>query len=156
MVEVDGVPHRVSRDDGGVVRVPGPALVVAIPVSTGDMVEAGDVVAVVEAMKMESSLTAPFRGRIKRVFVGENVHVGAQAALVALEAIEQPAQPSPGERLSFASLTASGDTAADPAGRTCTGWSGWCSATTLVPWKWNVRSPTCMASAPTCSRATRR
>ena len=50
-------------------------------------------VAVVEAMKMESSLTAPFRGRIKRVFVGENVHVGAQAPLVALEAIEQPAQP---------------------------------------------------------------
>ena len=114
VVEVDGVPHRVSRDDGGVVRVPGPALVVSIPVSTGDMVEAGDVVAVVEAMKMESSLTAPFRGRVKKVFVGENVHVGAQAPLVALEAIEQPAQPSPGERLSFASLTASGDTAADP------------------------------------------
>ena len=116
VVEVDGVPHRVSRDDGGVVRVPGPALVVAIPVSPGDMVEAGDVVAVVEAMKMESSLTAPFRGRIKRVFVGENVHVGAQAPLVALESDEQRAQGPLGGRLSFASLSTSSAAAPDPCG----------------------------------------
>ncbi len=114
VVEVDGVPHRVSRDDGGIIRVTGSALVVSIPVSPGDMVEAGDVVAVVEAMKMESSLTAPFRGRVKHVFVGENVHVGGQAPLVALEAIGEPAQPPPGERLSFASLTVSGDAAPDP------------------------------------------
>jgi len=69
LVEVDGVPHRISRDDGGLVRAPSPALVVSVPVSPGDIVEAGDVVAVAEAMKMESSLTAPFRGRVKRVLV---------------------------------------------------------------------------------------
>jgi acetyl/propionyl-CoA carboxylase alpha subunit len=114
VVEVDGVPHRVSRDDGGIVRAPGSALVVSIPVSPGDTVEAGDVVAVVEAMKMESSLTAPFRGRVKQVYVGDNVHVGAQAPLVALEAIEQPAEAPRGERVSFASLAASGDAAPDP------------------------------------------
>lgn len=111
LVEVDGVPHRVSRDDGGIVRSPGPALVVSIPVSPGDTVEAGDVVAVIEAMKMESSLTAPFRGRVKQVFGGENVHVGARAPLLALEAIQQGAPEPPGERLSFASLTAPGDIA---------------------------------------------
>ena len=32
LVEVDGVAHRVSRDEGGVVRSPAPALVVATPV----------------------------------------------------------------------------------------------------------------------------
>ena len=80
----------------GVVRAPGSALVVSIPVSPGHVVEAGDVVAVVEAMKMESSLTAPFRGRVKQVLVGENVHVAAQAPLVALEPIEQPAQAAAG------------------------------------------------------------
>jgi acetyl-CoA carboxylase carboxyltransferase component/biotin carboxyl carrier protein len=111
LVEVDGVPHRISRDDGGLVRAPGPALVVAIPVSCGDVVETGDVVAVVEAMKMESSLTAPFRGRVKRLFVGENVHVGAQAPLVALEAVEQGAQAPPSDRLSLAALAAPGDAA---------------------------------------------
>ena len=40
LVEVDGVTHRVSRDEGGVVRSPAPALVVATPVSVGDEVEA--------------------------------------------------------------------------------------------------------------------
>ena len=114
LVEVDGVPHRVSRDDGGFVRAPGPALVVAIPVCAGDIVEAGDVVAVVEAMKMESSLTAPFRGRVKRVFAGENVHVAAQAPLVGIEAIGHGTQAPPGERLSFASLAPSSEPAPDP------------------------------------------
>lgn len=114
LVEVDGVPHRISRDNVGLVRTPGPALVVSITVSPGDIVEAGDVIAVAEAMKMESSLTAPFRGRVKRVFVGENVHVAAQTPLVALEPIERPAQTTPGERLSFVPLTPSPDAAPDP------------------------------------------
>ena len=109
VVEVDGVPHRVSRDDGGIIRGLGPALVVSIPVSPGDTVEAGDVVAVVEAMKMESSLVAPFRGRVKQVLVGESVHIRAGAPLVALEAIERPTEAPPGERLSFESLAAPQD-----------------------------------------------
>ncbi len=31
LVEVDGITHRVTRDEGGVVRSPAPALVVATP-----------------------------------------------------------------------------------------------------------------------------
>ena len=46
---------------------------------------AGDVVAVVESMKMETSLTAPFRGRVREVLAGANVQVPAQAPLVRLE-----------------------------------------------------------------------
>jgi acetyl/propionyl-CoA carboxylase alpha subunit len=41
LVEVDGVTHRVSRDEGGVLRSPAPALVVATPVPVGDEVAAG-------------------------------------------------------------------------------------------------------------------
>ena len=33
LVEVDGVAHRISRDEGGVVRSPAPALVVATPLA---------------------------------------------------------------------------------------------------------------------------
>ncbi len=40
-IEVDGVTHRVSRDEGGVLRSPAPALVVASPVTVGDVVAAG-------------------------------------------------------------------------------------------------------------------
>jgi acetyl/propionyl-CoA carboxylase alpha subunit/acetyl-CoA carboxylase carboxyltransferase component len=114
IVDVDGVPHRLTRDDAGVVYAPGPALVVAIPVSRGDIVEAGDVVAVVEAMKMESSLTAPFRGRVKQVLAGENVHVDARSPLLVLEAIEPSARRPSGERLSFAPLLTPADPPPDP------------------------------------------
>ena len=42
LVEVDGVAHRFSRDDAGIVRAPAAALVVAVDVAPGDVVEAGD------------------------------------------------------------------------------------------------------------------
>ena len=48
LVEVDGVAHRISRDEGGVVRAPAPALVVATPVAVGAEVEAGAPVLVLE------------------------------------------------------------------------------------------------------------
>ena len=49
LVEVDGVAHRVSRDEGGVLRSPAPALVVATPVAVGAEVEAGAAVVVLES-----------------------------------------------------------------------------------------------------------
>jgi acetyl/propionyl-CoA carboxylase alpha subunit/acetyl-CoA carboxylase carboxyltransferase component len=105
LVEVDGVPHRIARDDGGLVRNLAPAVVVAIPVAVGDEVNEGDVVAVVETMKMETSLTAPFRGRVRQVLAGTNVHVAAQQALVALEPLDGRPPAAVGERISFASLS---------------------------------------------------
>ena len=91
LVEVHGVPHRITRDDGGFVRSHGPSVVVAIPVSEGDEVAEGDVVAVVESMKMETSLTAPFAGRVRRVLTGTNVQVPAHTPLLQLEAIADEA-----------------------------------------------------------------
>ena len=102
LVEVDGVPHRILRGDAGTVRNLSPAVVVSVPVAVGQIVEAGDVVAVVEAMKMESSLTAPFRGRVKEVLTGENVHVAAQEPLVVLEPADGAGPVTTGgERVSF-------------------------------------------------------
>ena len=102
LVEVDGVPHRISHDDGGLVRNLAPALVVSIPVAPGDEVEHGDVVAVVESMKLESSLTAPFRGRVREVLAGANVQVPARAPLVRLEPLgDAAAATANGRRVSF-------------------------------------------------------
>jgi acetyl/propionyl-CoA carboxylase alpha subunit/acetyl-CoA carboxylase carboxyltransferase component len=101
LVEIDGVPHRVSRNDGGIVRNLSPAVVVSIPVAVGDVVEQGDVIAVVEAMKMESTLTAPFRGRVKEVLAGENVQVAAREPLVALEPLDGGAPVASQGRVSF-------------------------------------------------------
>ncbi|WP_410633096.1 biotin carboxylase N-terminal domain-containing protein [Amycolatopsis sp. cmx-4-83] len=79
LVEVDGVTHRVSRDEGGVVRSPAPALVVATPLSVGDEVEANAPILVLESMKMETVLRAPFRARVREcpVSVGSQVETGA-------------------------------------------------------------------------------
>ena len=99
LIEVDGIAHRVSRDDGGLVRNQAPAVVVSIPVEPGDEVAAGDVVAVIEIMKMESSLTAPVAGRVREVFVGPNVQVGAQEPLVRIEPLEAGEAPSGSPRV---------------------------------------------------------
>ncbi|MEU0484425.1 carboxyl transferase domain-containing protein [Streptosporangium sp. NPDC006013] len=79
LVEVEGVTHRVSRDEGGVVRSPAPALVVATPLKVGAEVEAGAPVLVLESMKMETVLRAPFKARLKEcvVSVGSQVETGA-------------------------------------------------------------------------------
>ena len=96
--------HRVTRDDGGFVRGRGPAVVVALPVQAGDEVAAGDVVAVVETMKMELSLTAPFAGRVRQVLVAPNVQVGAHAPLLPLDPLDGAAEPAQGERVMFRSV----------------------------------------------------
>ena len=87
IIEVDGVGHRISRDDGGTVRAVSPGVIIAISVAPGDIVDAGSSVAVVEAMKMETTIVAPFHGRVREVFVAANVQVDAGAPLLTLEPI---------------------------------------------------------------------
>ncbi|OBI37633.1 carboxyl transferase domain-containing protein [Mycobacterium sp. E2238] len=81
-VDIDGVAHTVSRDDGGLVRSPGPAFVVSVLVEPGDQVVEGDRLAVLESMKMETTLTAPFAGTVASVEAGANVQVEAGAPVV--------------------------------------------------------------------------
>ncbi|SCG66219.1 ATP-binding protein [Micromonospora inositola] len=91
LVEVDGVTHRVSRDEGGVVRSPMPALVVATPLEVGAEVEAGAPVLVLEAMKMETVLRAPFKARLKECAVSVGSQVEAGAPLLRLEPLAEEA-----------------------------------------------------------------
>ncbi len=75
----------------------------------------GDVVAVVESMKMETSLTAPFAGRVRRVLTGTNVQVPAHTPLLQLEAIEDEAAEAAAERVSFADVEAAAADATEAA-----------------------------------------
>ncbi|MGH2968815.1 MAG: biotin/lipoyl-containing protein, partial [Solirubrobacteraceae bacterium] len=101
LVEVDGVPHRVSRDEGGLIRSHAPGVVVAIPVAPGDEVQPGDVVAVTESMKMESSLTATVHGRVRDVLVSANAHVPAGKPLLQVDPLEDAPSGPEGERVRF-------------------------------------------------------
>ncbi|MFT4288726.1 carboxyl transferase domain-containing protein [Nocardioides sp.] len=87
LVEVDGVAHRISRDEGGVLRSPAPALVVATPVALGEEVAAGAPVLVLESMKMETVLPAPFTGRVKELLVRTGTQVETGAAMLRLEPV---------------------------------------------------------------------
>jgi acetyl/propionyl-CoA carboxylase alpha subunit len=89
LVEVDGVTHRVTRDEGGVVRSSAPAVVVAVPVGVGDDVEAGDTVAVLESMKMETAVRAPYAGRVREIVAAVNAQVDAGAPLLRLDRVEE-------------------------------------------------------------------
>src|SRR5439155_24344633 len=87
LVEVDGVTHRVSRDEGGVVRSPAPALVVATPLQVGDEVEAGAPVLVLESMKMETVLRAPVKAVVRECLVSVGSQVATGTPLLRLEPI---------------------------------------------------------------------
>ncbi len=85
LIEVNGVSHRVDRDDGGLVHSPSPAVVVSINVKPGDTVSVGDRLAVLEAMKMEMQVVAPFSGRVRQVLTMPNVQVDTGAPLLQIE-----------------------------------------------------------------------
>jgi len=84
-IEVDGIAHKIDRDDGGIVHSPAPAVVVSIAVKAGDSVVAGDRLAVLEAMKMEMPVVAPFSGKVRQVMAIPNVQVDTGAPLLQLE-----------------------------------------------------------------------
>jgi acetyl/propionyl-CoA carboxylase alpha subunit/acetyl-CoA carboxylase carboxyltransferase component len=84
-IDVDGVSHQIDRDDGGVVHAPAPAVVVSIAVKAGDTVSAGDRLAVLEAMKMEVQVVAPFSGKVRQVMTMRNVQVDTGAPLLQIE-----------------------------------------------------------------------
>ena len=66
--------ERASGPVSPEVRTPMPGTVVAVAARDGDVVEAGAVIAAVEAMKMEHPLTAPTRGVVRiLVAVGDQV-----------------------------------------------------------------------------------
>jgi acetyl-CoA carboxylase carboxyltransferase component/biotin carboxyl carrier protein len=109
LVEVDGVPHRISRDEGGLVRSHAPGVVVAVPVAAGDEVHAGDVVAVTESMKMELSLTAPVDGRVREVLVSANAHVAAGRPLLRIDAVDGASPASAADRVTFTDARSTAD-----------------------------------------------
>jgi biotin carboxylase/acetyl-CoA carboxylase carboxyltransferase component len=91
-VELDDATHTVEREDGVALRAGWPALVVAALVAPGDTVAAGDAVAVLESMKMETTVTAPIAGEVVAVSIMPNAQVERGAPLVRLRAHDPVAE----------------------------------------------------------------
>ena len=80
----EAAPKRVALTDKTVVA-PLPGRVIEIKVKAGDTVSVGQEVLVLEAMKMENSITSDYAGRVAGVLVAEGDSVQSEAPLVVIE-----------------------------------------------------------------------
>jgi 3-methylcrotonyl-CoA carboxylase alpha subunit len=80
-----GVDEATSGTAAAGLVAPMPGTVVRVLVSVGDEVEEGQLLLVLEAMKMEQPFTAPHAGRVKSLPFEEGALVPGGAALVELE-----------------------------------------------------------------------
>jgi len=78
-------PVEEGVDEAKVCRSPVSGVVVKINVRPGQQLQANDLIMVLEAMKMETHITAPIAGQIKRIAVGEGDGVKMHQILVEFE-----------------------------------------------------------------------
>jgi acetyl/propionyl-CoA carboxylase alpha subunit len=68
-----------------ILQSPMPGLVIDIPIQEGDEVEKGDVLVILESMKMQNELTAPRAGKVTRIQTTVNDNVERKQTLLILE-----------------------------------------------------------------------
>ncbi|XP_068840363.1 propionyl-CoA carboxylase alpha chain, mitochondrial isoform X6 [Capricornis sumatraensis] len=77
--------EKAAEDTSSILRSPMPGVVVAISVKPGDLVAEGQEICVIEAMKMQNSMTAGKTGKVKSVHCKAGDTVGEGDLLVELE-----------------------------------------------------------------------
>ena len=76
-------PAPMAAGQGNIVA-PMPGAIFQMRVKEGESVQAGQVLLVMEAMKMENPVTAPFKGTVTKILVREGDNVGEGDLLVEL------------------------------------------------------------------------
>ena len=85
LIELPRLPVPGLQEIKGGLTAPMPGNVLATHVGEGDAVREGQLLLVLEAMKMQHRITAPFNGSVKELHVGEGDQVDNGALLVLLE-----------------------------------------------------------------------
>lgn len=73
-ITITQVPRQILSGEG-IVRAPMPGVILSIECKLGDKVEAGDILLMLEAMKMENAVYAPKSGVITKIAVSEKQNV---------------------------------------------------------------------------------
>ena len=84
---------RSSKELPQEITPPMPSVVERIMVAEGDLVEKGQSVIVVSAMKMEATLQAPFKGKVLKINVAEGDKVMPGQILADIEREEEESKP---------------------------------------------------------------
>ncbi len=79
------MPEKTGLDSANLLLCPMPGLVVSIAVEEGEQVEAGQTLAVVEAMKMENILRAQRGGRIAKIHAEKGDSLAVDAVILEFE-----------------------------------------------------------------------
>ncbi|VFR27336.1 Methylcrotonyl-CoA carboxylase biotin-containing subunit [plant metagenome] len=82
-----------DQDHGGGLAAPMPGKIISVAIKAGDAVKPGQALVVMEAMKMEHTITAPEAGVVSEVFYTAGDQVSEGAPLLALETIQAAAAP---------------------------------------------------------------
>ena len=77
-------PAAAVTAAGEAVNAPMPGTILKINVTQGQAVKAGDVLCVLEAMKMENDITAPKDGTVNQVVVAKGASVATGDALIVI------------------------------------------------------------------------
>lgn len=79
-------PKKSAASKGsGMIKSPLTGKVISVAVKSGDVVKEGDLLLVIEAMKMENRILAEWSGTVKQVHVSPGQSVATQAALLSIE-----------------------------------------------------------------------
>lgn len=105
-VTVGGQTFKIAEAEAGVdaaggvdsdLEAPMPGTVLAVECAVGDLVEAGQTLLVVEAMKMEHAIKAPRAGVVAKIAASVGALVNPGAPLVVLDAVPGDGEDSEGE-----------------------------------------------------------
>ncbi len=116
-VQVGHTAHVIEREDGVLVRVGWPALIVSTLVQPGDAVVEGQPIVVLESMKMETTVVAPFAGVVLDVLVTPNSQVERGAALLRLRPATTTTGQAAGRRVDLSGFERSTDFSRKPCDR---------------------------------------
>ena len=82
--EIVATQQQIAVAEGKAVTSPLPGVIIAVKVNVGDAVKAGQVVAILEAMKMENEIQAESDGTVTAVNVAKGDSVLEGAAIVTI------------------------------------------------------------------------
>ena len=75
----------VNLEAGEAVNAPMPGNILRIDVAKGDTVKAGQVLVILEAMKMETNILAPVKGVVDKIYIKEGQQVKAGELIAKLK-----------------------------------------------------------------------
>jgi len=70
--------------EGEIIEAPLPGTIISIMVKENDRVDEDDIILILESMKMENEIYAPFKGIVNKIFIniGQQVNKGEQLMLI--------------------------------------------------------------------------